>query len=357
MMSLSDERLIRDPREWDALVATYQLDCYYEHAYFELAKEQGEIPELFYYPTEFGTLIYPYLRRPIPGTRFEDITTPYGYGGPYFTGIWSLDQIREARERFEQYCSETGIVTETVRFHPLLHNQELGQHWCHQTDILQPTVTLELTDPFETIEGGFSQMTRRNIRKARREGVTIRLGRPEEYSDFARLYQMTMDKHQADARYYFNQTYFDHFAEGRIKNVLLLAEQEGRIIAGCIVLTGRQFAHYHLGASDPAYLSLRPNHLLFAEMICWTKQAGLQALHLGGGTTRSDEDSLLAYKRSFGEANRTFFGLGTSILDPTIYDRLARQIKRQHPEVETGQWFPIYRTPLRQLSPRREETS
>ncbi len=129
MMSLSDERLIRDPREWDALVATYQLDCYYEHAYFELAKEHDEIPELFYYPTEFGTLIYPYLRRRIPGTLFEDITTPYGYGGPSFKGIWSLDQIREARERFERYCNETGIVTETVRFHPLLHNQELGQYW------------------------------------------------------------------------------------------------------------------------------------------------------------------------------------------------------------------------------------
>ncbi|WP_313636150.1 GNAT family N-acetyltransferase, partial [Exiguobacterium sp.] len=278
MMSLSDERLIRDPREWDALVATYQLDCYYEHAYFELAKEHDEIPELFYYPTEFGTLIYPYLRRPIPGTLFEDITTPYGYGGPSFKGVWSLDQIREARERFERYCNETGIVTETVRFHPLLHNQELGQYWCHQTEILQPTVTLELMDPFEMIEGGFSQMTRRNIRKARREGVTIRPGRPEEYGDFAHLYQMTMDKHQADARYYFNQTYFNHFADGRINNVLLLAEHDGRIIAGCIVLTGRQFAHYHLGASDPASLVLRPNHLLFAEMIRWAKQAGFQAL-------------------------------------------------------------------------------
>ncbi|MDQ6467812.1 GNAT family N-acetyltransferase [Exiguobacterium acetylicum] len=356
MMSLSDERLIRDPREWDALVATYQLDCYYEHAYFELAKEHDEIPELFYYPTEFGTLIYPYLRRPIPGTLFEDITTPYGYGGPFFKGIWSLDQIREARERFERYCNETGIVTETVRFHPLLHNQELGQYWCHQTEILQPTVTLELTDPFEMIESDFSQMTRRNIRKARREGVTIRLGRPEEYGDFARLYQMTMDKHQADARYYFDQTYFDHFADGRIKNVLLLAEHDGRIIAGCIVLTGRQFAHYHLGASDPASLVLRPNHLLFAEMIRWSKQAGFQALHLGGGTTRSNTDSLLAYKRSF-SANQTFFGLGTSILDATIYERLTRQFERQHPETQMGHWFPLYRTPIRHLSSRREETS
>ncbi|WP_290756643.1 MULTISPECIES: GNAT family N-acetyltransferase [unclassified Exiguobacterium] len=356
MMSLSDERLIRDPREWDALVATYQLDCYYEHAYFELAKEHDEIPELFYYPTEFGTLIYPYLRRRIPGTLFEDITTPYGYGGPSFKGIWSLDQIREARERFERYCNETGIVTETVRFHPLLHNQELGQYWCHQTEILQPTVTLELTDPFEMIESDFSQMTRRNIRKARREGVTIRLGRPEEYRDFAHLYQMTMDKHQADARYYFDQTYFDHFADGRINNVLLLAEHEGRIIAGCIVLTGRQFAHYHLGASDPVSLVLRPNHLLFAEMIRWAKQAGFQALHLGGGTTRSNTDSLLAYKRSF-SANQTFFGLGTSILDATIYERLTRQFERQHPETQMGHWFPLYRTPIRHLSPRREETS
>jgi hypothetical protein len=165
-----------------------------------------------------------------------------------------------------------------------------------------------------------------------------------------------MDKHQADARYYFNQTYFNHFADGRINNVLLLAEHDGRIIAGCIVLTGRQFAHYHLGASDPASLALRPNHLLFAEMIRWAKQAGFQALHLGGGTTRSNTDSLLAYKRSF-SANQTFFGLGTSILDATIYERLTRQFERQHPETQMGHWFPLYRTPIRHLSSRREETS
>jgi hypothetical protein len=220
MMSLSDERLIRDPREWDALVATYQLDCYYEYAYFELAKEHDEIPELFYYPTEFGTLIYPYLRRRIPGTLFEDITTPYGYGDPYFKGIWSLDQIREARERFERYCNETGIVTETVRCHPLLHNQELGQYWCHQTEILQPTVTLELTDPFEMIENDFSQMTRRNIRKARREGAfdsDIILSRKR--SDF---YLFTDDS---------------SWAPGRIRRLRAsLSDDNGQTSSGCPVL-------------------------------------------------------------------------------------------------------------------------
>jgi len=65
---------------------------------------------------------------------------------------------------------------------------------------------------------------------------------------------------------------------------------------------------------------------------------------------------LLAYKRSF-SANQTFFGLGTSILDATIYERLTRQFERQHPETKMGHWFPLYRTPIRHLSPRREETS
>ena len=31
-------------------------------------------------------IIYPYLLRPIGGTRFHDIITPYNYGGPYSAG-------------------------------------------------------------------------------------------------------------------------------------------------------------------------------------------------------------------------------------------------------------------------------
>ena len=354
-MSLSAERLIHDRREWNALVAHYALDCYYEYAYFELAKEQAAIPEMYIYPSEFGILIYPYLKRQIAGTAFQDITTPYGYGGPLFIGIWSCDQVEEVRQQFREYCHAEQIITETIRFHPVLENQELGQVWCDTAKVLQQTVTVELTDPLESIEARFSSMTRRNIKKAIREGVTIRVARPEEYASFVHLYRLTMDKHQADARYYFNDHYFQQLQGGRLPSELLVAERNGTIIAGCIVLYGKQFAHYHLGASDPAELGARPNHLLFAEMIRRAKRLGKTALHLGGGTTRDITDGLLTYKRSFSD-QQTSFSLGTSILNPTVYEQLsARHL--EHHMLSSQNWFPLYRTPVHQLSRRGEASS
>lgn len=354
MMSLSSERLIHDPLEWDALVARYGLDCYYEYAYFELAQEPGAIPEMYIHPSESGVLIYPYLKRKITGTPFQDVTTPYGYGGPVFVGRWSSDQIEDIRRHFLEYCHAERIVSETIRFHPLLENQELGQVWCETTTVLQQTVTVDLTDSVETIESRFSSMTRRNIKKAIREDVTVRIAGQDEYDRFIRLYRLTMDKHQADARYYFTDHYFHQFQDGRLPAELLVAERDGIIIAGCIVLYGQQFAHYHLGASDPAELGARPNHLLFAEMIRRAKTLGKTALHLGGGTTRNVDDSLLAYKRSFSH-RQTSYTLGTSVLDPLLYRQLSEQHLTHH--VPSSQdWFPAYRTPVRQLSPRGEQS-
>ncbi len=354
MMSLSNERLIHDPLEWDALVARYGLDCYYEYAYFELAQEPEAVPEMYIHPSESGVLIYPYLKRKITGTPFQDLTTPYGYGGPVFVGRWSNDQVEDIRRHFLDYCHAERIVSETIRFHPLLENRELGQVWCETTTVLQQTVTVDLTDSVETIESRFSSMTRRNIKKAVREDVTVRVAGPDEYDCFIRLYRLTMDKHQADARYYFTDHYFHQFQDGRLPAELLVAEREGKIIAGCIVLYGQQFAHYHLGASDPAELSARPNHLLFAEMIRRAKVLGKTALHLGGGTTRNADDSLLAYKRSFSH-RQTPFTLGTSVLHPLLYRQLSEQHLTHH--VPSSQdWFPAYRTPVRQLSPRGEQS-
>ncbi len=355
MMSLSAERLIHDPREWNALVARYALDCYYDYAYFELAEEPAAIPEMYIYPTEFGILLYPYLKRKIDGTNFQDITTPYGYGGPVFIGIWSCDQVEEVRQQFREYCHAEQIITETIRFHPVLENQELGQVWCDTANILQQTVTVKLTDPLDVIEKRFSSMTRRNIKKARREEVTVRVARPEEYASFIHLYRLTMEKRQADARYYFDDDYFQQLQNGRLPAELLVAERNGTIIAGCIVLYGQQFAHYHLGASDPAELAARPNHLLFAEMIRRAKHLGKTALHLGGGTTRENTDSLLAYKRSFSDL-QTAFSLGTSILNPMVYEQLSNRHLEHHGS-SSQDWFPLYRTPVRQLSRRGGESS
>ena len=60
--------------------------------------------------------------RPIPGTRFEDLETPHGYGGTSATDTSALvEGLAEWRERQRR----AGRVAEFVRLHPFVNPMAL----------------------------------------------------------------------------------------------------------------------------------------------------------------------------------------------------------------------------------------
>ncbi len=52
-----------------------------------------------------------------------DVITPYGYGGPVAAGRRSIHGFAEA---YEQWCSDRGIVSTFILYHPLFGNQALA---------------------------------------------------------------------------------------------------------------------------------------------------------------------------------------------------------------------------------------
>jgi CelD/BcsL family acetyltransferase involved in cellulose biosynthesis len=83
---------------------------------------------------------------------------------------------------------------------------------------------------------------------------------------------------------------------------LLLAEFEGRPIAGDLLLQFRDQMVYKFNASDPAFLHLRPNNLLLWEAIKLSAAQGCRTLDLG----RCDEDNegLRRFKLLWGSEER-----------------------------------------------------
>jgi hypothetical protein len=131
----------------------------------------------------------------------------------------------------------------------------------------------------------------------------------------------------------------------------LLAEWENEVIAGCLVLYGSRYAHYHLGASSRAHLSHRPNHLLFRQMIIEASRRGKEFLHLGGGATADPNDSLLVFKKTFTAGQEAMFYLGQSVLDSRAYGTVCRDFLSRNNGAHESGWFPLYRTPLTRLQP------
>jgi FemAB-related protein (PEP-CTERM system-associated) len=140
----------------------------------------------------------------------------------------------------------------------------------------------------------------RQVKKAQKLGVSIRLAdRRDDMAQYHRLHLLTRTrKHGMPAQ---SQRFFlglwDAFAADRTLQVLL-AEYEGRVIAGIVLLASGNTLRYAYGASDERYLQLGPNNLLMWDAITRAHDAGYRTLDLG--RTARDNTGLMEFKRGWG---------------------------------------------------------
>ncbi|NLM45162.1 MAG: GNAT family N-acetyltransferase, partial [Clostridiales bacterium] len=109
------------------------IDIYFEPDYGKLYEkmENGKC-EIFEYTCELGTVYHMFIKREIEtkvdDTVWYDLITPYGYGGPIIKRCEAGKEnalVNEFGHAFAQYCKENNIVSEFIRFHPVIKNSEL----------------------------------------------------------------------------------------------------------------------------------------------------------------------------------------------------------------------------------------
>jgi CelD/BcsL family acetyltransferase involved in cellulose biosynthesis len=164
---------------------------------------------------------------------------------------------------------------------------------------------LALSDPDELFSG-FESQVRRNIRKADRSGLTLRVAEREE--DLTDVYFAL----HADTRRRlgvptqprrFAAVWRRMLAAGLGFAFLVYHEQEP--IAGAVFLEWNGVVVYKFGASDARHWALRPNNLIFWEAIKRAHGQGARVLDFG----RSDleDEGLRAFKRSWGAVEEPLF--------------------------------------------------
>ncbi|HEU5383501.1 MAG TPA: GNAT family N-acetyltransferase [Ktedonobacteraceae bacterium] len=154
------------------------------------------------------------------------------------------------------------------------------------------------TDP-EVVWSTVRKPVQHQVKKSRKLGVRAYIAlRREEMADYYRLHVQTRMRQGMPAqpqRFFF--ALWDTFAPGGALK-LLLAEYEGTVIAGMILLVSGTTVTYAYGASDSNYLHLAPNNLLLWTTIEWGCMQGYQTLDLGR-TARANE-GLMAFKERWG---------------------------------------------------------
>jgi hypothetical protein len=148
----------------------------------------------------------------------------------------------------------------------------------------QPSVILlglDLTPTQDELMAAFSKGHRADIRRAERDGVTIRVGTPEADADV--LHQMLVATNQRKSFGFHSAAYYRRllhaFGDGAR---LQVAEIDGTPIGASLILAWGRHGTYLSAGSNAAGLEHRAAHLLQWHAIQWAKQRGATSWDLWG---------------------------------------------------------------------------
>lgn len=281
------------------------------------------------------------ISQKVDGKQFYDIASPYGYGGPYIVVCEDGRKdslLREYEKEFSEYCRGHDIVSEFVRFHPIIGNGVDFRELYHSKCIRQTVGTdLECGDP---VQEEFSKSARKYVRRALKAGVTWDvIEAPEDVSEFINIYYSTMDRDDAADFYYFSEDYFKECVRLFGEHIILVrALYEGKVIAEGFYITYGTTIHAHLSGTLKEYLYLSPAYVVKYATAVWGKEHGYRLVHYGGGTSNSPEDTLFQFKCKFTKGTLFDFYVGRKIWNHEIYGRLVEMTGKYDTE-----YFPAYR--------------
>lgn len=320
-------------------------DIYLTPAYARLYEtmEQGKAEE-WVLNSPHGRISYTFIKRKIESETeqdYYDITTPYGYGGPVVLEVNDkVALLAEFEQAFKEYCQAENIVSEFIRFHPILENAT-DFKTVYQPIYLRQTVGTSVDPEGQTPLLEFNQSTRKLVRRAEKQGVTYRVvTAPENLDDFLAIYYATMDRNQADTFYYFDRAYFEACVAVFKENLVLIeVSLADKVIGACIYFRSGKVLHEHLMGSLTDYLSYSPVYVLKHAAVQWAAEEGIELIHYGGGLSNAEDDPLFQFKRKFTKSTLFDFYIGKKIHLPEVYDQICQSkgISSDDP------FFPAYR--------------
>jgi hypothetical protein len=302
--------------------------------------------------TAGGGILYPFLLRPLAaepwapaGMEGCDLTTPYGYGGPFCWGARPAD-AEAFWSRFDSWAIAQGVVTSFARLslfseHLLPFNGDTLENG--------PNVVRNVQLSNDGLWNDYGQHARKYIQRARERGVRILFDPAGKgLGDFMAIYRATMDRRKASQNYYFPPSFFETFLQSLAGHFIFVhAIVERQVLSSEILLFSQNHAYSYLGGTLPEGFPLGANYLLKNESFKYCRDMGIKSVVLGGGY--QPNDGILRYKRHFGASGELPFRLGAKTYDlegaRQLVDRRCRwELAQGRPWTPAPSYFPAYRS-------------
>lgn len=344
--ALADDFTIRAWREFSRV-----SDVYFDLNYLRLeATRLGSSVHLSTFVLGNEVVLRTHLVRPIRSRsttmrRYVDFITPFEFGGPITlpSGLPPSKKLIElSQNAMNKYCTEQGIISEFVRFHPLLQN---SNHWAkyYQLREVGDNYLIDLKLASEEIIQQYSRSQLRNIRRAQLTGAYVqKIPLKKSNIDIVQhLYNENQARLNNPAEYCFASDYFSALDQSveKIISLYLCRSVLSKPVSALMVLCGNKYSHSHLIGSDPKFRTEIPNSLLYHEAAMDLKGQGLRYFHLGGAGEK--QHGVRAFKKGLSTGAQPYF-VGTKIYDQKVYTQLCKDAGASK-LMENSEFFPLYR--------------
>ena len=334
--------IIRRESEWNAYIErALAYEIYHTWFYHTLNKE-GE-PLLFVFEEEDYFIALPLIKREISRTSFYDLTSVYGYCGPFSNkDLSSLSRptSQNFKTAFINFMHEERCICVFSRLHPFLNQQYLLENIGGLKENGK-TIYMDLTIPLEEQKKKYEKRLSRQIKKLRQSGYLIKeADSQDQIKMFTDIYWKNMDRLNASSNYYFDEQYFTNLLNNTtLESKLILIYNGSELICGAIILLSNEVIRNHLSATAADYLKESPSKLMTDEISMIGRRTGKKVFHLGGGVG-GKEDNLFKFKRHFSDLliNDT---LWCYIANKEVYNALVEM--RVSDEDVNSEFFPLYR--------------
>jgi hypothetical protein len=279
----------------------------------------------------------------------KDAISPYGYSGVYASPTLTSSQVQDAWSATIDSMRELGVIAVVLRHSPLVP-QAADLPGPRSIVSGHPTVVLEPVDS-ESAWSDMAGSSRTMTRKAVKHGYTgaVREATAEDLSplgDFRILYEQTMTRLDAAARYFFDDAYYGGLLDG-LGSDLLIAEVRdpaGAVVSVALLMRHAERLHYHLAGSTLDDMRMGANNLLLWTATQYAADHGLRQFHLGGG--RVPGDDLFRFKRKFGGRELEYQVSGLIVEDESYQAHTeirAKEIDTTTDDLSSADFFPAYR--------------
>lgn len=251
-----------------------------------------------------------YIIQPLLLTKENELRHAYNFGGPIGTN--DLLNSKEHIDKINDWARHRDIKTQYCTLVPNLAKEQLRLLTSSgiNPEFRKNSVIIDLED--QKIRG----TTRRLANKAQGAGVEVRSYPLTFLKHFIDIYNATMDRVKAKDHWHFPDDWFEAFARF-VKPCLMLAEFEGKFVAGCLIAYSQQYpvAYYHFAGCLDTYLGMGINQQMVLAACEFIRSIGLRYLYLGGGITDSEDDSLFIFKSGFSKLRQPVYSFKVSYLN------------------------------------------